>query len=487
MPSKRTASQSGSADVASATLPTIEVMATVRHYCQGLGDAHLLSIPKGDGSVFRMLIDCGVHSTVKGGSDIMRAIAKDIKAAIGSDPIDVLVITHEHWDHVSGFSSAKTELADIKFKSVWMPWTENPDDAMARQLDTYRGNAIAALSVAQQRMASSRTRHLVELSTALDALMGFHFGAEGDKVRTARNRAAASAAPARPSYLEPGMVIDLPGSDVRVFVLGPPRDRAMLRLEESDAEMYHFGGRGGWSTELALSAGLAMEGETADENVVRHATPFAEGQGHDLEDVLRGRGDPAIVNFIGAHYSGRGEDGPNSSRRIDQEWLAVSAELALQLDRAVNNTSLVLAFEFISTGRVMLFPGDAQIGSWKSWDGVVWEGHKTTAADLLARTIYLKVAHHGSHNATPHRLGLDRMTNPDLSAFIPVSKSDAVKADWLRMPFEPIIEALSTATSGRVIRADDSWIGNGEAPADLTKGSVRAVRSGNRWVEVDIF
>lgn len=486
MPRKRPSSQTSSLVEVSVAPASVVAKATVRHYCQGLGDAHLLSIPRDDGTVFRILIDCGVHSTVKGGSDTMRAIAKDIKQAIGNDPIDVLVITHEHWDHVSGFSSAKSELAEIVFKSVWMPWTENPDDAMAKQLDTYRGNAIAALGVAQQRMASSPSRHLVELSSALEAVMGFHFGAEGDKVRAARNRAAAAATPQKPSYLEPGAVIDIPGSDVRVFVLGPPRDRAMLRLEESEAEMYHFRGRSGWPTELALSAGLALGDEASGDNFVRYDTPFSDGQGHDLEDALHGRGDPGIVDFIGAHYAGRGGEGPNSARRIDQDWLAVSADLALQLDRAVNNTSLVLAFEFVSTGRVMLFPGDAQIGSWKSWDSVKWEGHKTTAADLLARTIYLKVAHHGSHNAMPHRLGLDRMTNSDLSAFIPVSKSDAVKADWLRMPFEPIIKALVDSTSGRVIRADDAWIGNGDAPTGLANGSIKAIRSGSRWVEVDI-
>ena len=41
--------------------------ATVRHYCQGIGDCHLLSFPKADGTEFRMLIDCGIHSSVKGG------------------------------------------------------------------------------------------------------------------------------------------------------------------------------------------------------------------------------------------------------------------------------------------------------------------------------------------------------------------------------------------------------------------------------------
>ena len=33
-------------------------------------------------------------------------------------------------------------------------------------------------------------------------------------------------------------------------------------------------------------------------------------------------------------------------RRIDEEWLSSSEELALQLDNCINNTSLVLAIEF---------------------------------------------------------------------------------------------------------------------------------------------
>ena len=39
---------------------------TVRHYCQGIGDCHLLSFPKADGTHFWMLIDCGIHSSVSG-------------------------------------------------------------------------------------------------------------------------------------------------------------------------------------------------------------------------------------------------------------------------------------------------------------------------------------------------------------------------------------------------------------------------------------
>jgi hypothetical protein len=36
------------------------------------------------------------------------------------------------------------------------------------------------------------------------------------------------------------------------------------------------------------------------------------------------------------------------------------------------------------------------------------------------------------------------MTSPDLSAFIPTNKNDAVKVRWVAMPYDAILQALST-------------------------------------------
>ena len=101
-------------------------------------------------------------------------------------------------------------------------------------------------------------------------------------------------------------------------------------------------------------------------------------------------------------------------RRIDHDWLGVSADLAIQLDKRTNNSSLVLAFEFVDTKRVLLFVGDAQVGNWLSWKDVHGRSgtHTVTARDLLARTVFYKVGHHGSHNATLKQNGLELMTCP---------------------------------------------------------------------------
>jgi hypothetical protein len=81
--------------------------------------------------------------------------------------------------------------------------------------------------------------------------------------------------------------------------------------------------------------------------------------------------------------------------------LSTAAELALALDSATNNTSLVLAIELVDSEKVLLFPADAQVGNWLSWETLRFEGEKPVIGpDLLARTAFYKVGHHGSHNAT---------------------------------------------------------------------------------------
>jgi len=111
--------------------------------------------------------------------------------------------------------------------------------------------------------------------------------------------------------------------------------------------------------------------------------------------------------------------------------------------------------------------------------------------DLLARTIFYKVGHHGSQNATLKQHGLELMSSPDLSAFIPTNEKDALKVKWGEMPFKTILEDLEKRTSQRVIRADDPWIGQ---PASKPKfgvpsGAVLALQHDAKkglWVELDI-
>jgi hypothetical protein len=67
--------------------------------------------------------------------------------------------------------------------------------------------------------------------------------------------------------------------------------------------------------------------------------------------------------------------------------------------------------------------------------------------------VLYKVGHHGSHNATLKENGLEKMSNRDLVAFVPVNKAMATKKHW-KMPFPPLHKRLLEKTRGRVVLAD---------------------------------
>ncbi|GGA48919.1 hypothetical protein GCM10011499_18450 [Pelagibacterium lentulum] len=448
----------------------------------------------GEDGPFWILIDFGVHSSVKGGTEVLRAIAKDILAQ--TKKIDLLVVTHEHWDHVSGFLYAAEALEGLDVDEVWMPWTEDPQNPLARRLDSYKGQAFAALRSVMGKLERSGSPALRTKGEQLESLLGFELGAKGDRVRTARNKARDLAKSV--TYLAPSdaplHLESVPG--LRIFVLGPPLDAALFNIETRTSEMYGPGMGGGWALAgtLAAAPGLGIHRSSGGD----WGAPFDSQQGADLNTVLSQaaqpaeEGEPEVIDFVRNHYASEGDvELDDGWRRIDADWLGVAEDLALQLDRGVNNTSLVLAFEFTDSGRVVLFPGDAQVGNWLSWHNLSWTIAETTttAGDLLSRTVYFKVAHHGSENATLEEKGLELMTHPDLSAFIPTNKEQALKVGWKHMPYGPILGALERRASGRVIRADDNWLTTGKEPAFAApSGSIRKLNHdpGGLWIELEI-
>ena len=486
----------------------------VRHYCQGIGDCHLLKFDKEDGTPFWMLIDCGIHSSVSKGSALMDRIVADIASL--TKRLDVIAITHEHVDHLSGFLESAGRFKDFKVGEVWMGWTEEPGDPQARELDKFKQEAVAALQLTSQRLdrAVGLDANLSGLRTGLDSLLGFSFGLKGERVRAMRD-AVAKLCPNPVRYCEPAKppisLTGVPG--IRVYVLGPPRDPKYIGVTERASEMYQPAFGAGGPVAQALGAPSADTGGYDD------GSPFDVDVGYDLTAIggSSGLAVPAdvpakLASFARDHYFGRvpvpvpetaaptrprrrakPAEVPRdqSWRRIDLDWLGVSADLAMRLDDKTNNTSLVLAFEFTDTKRVLLFTADAQVGSWLSWEKAKWDvdGTTVTGPDLLARTVYYKVGHHGSHNATLKAKGLELMVSKDLSAFIPTNAVDAKNVHWDEMPFDAIVQALAGQCSGRVIRADDPWVvGNAAGPQfQAPSGSIRKLSNQNGlWVELEL-
>ncbi len=407
--------------------------ATVRMYRQGLGDCFLVTIPRKDQQPFRILIDCGVILGTEDSDGKMTRVAENIIKET-SGHVDILVATHQHWDHLSGFVQAADVFAKLTVGEVWVAWTEDPDDDLANELRQERAQAIAALrmSVAAMTMAGDASG-----ASEIDDLIGFFGAARGASTDDAM-KAVMSMGKLRYCRATDSPV-HLEDPDIRIYVLGPPHDAKQIRRtlpSARDPETYGVAAH-------QLSENIAAALQPDDED-----TPFSDLRSIPMP-MTRG------MEFFRRRYWGPGDDAPDW-RRIDTAWLDGASALALALDSATNNTSLVLAVE-LPGDDVLLFVGDAQVGNWLSWADLSWnvDGKTVTGPELLARAVFYKVGHHGSHNATLRAKGLELMKKLDVAA-IPVDHAMAVKKRWGNMPLPELTSALQQAAKSGVVRIDET-------------------------------
>ena len=367
----------------------------IRMYRQGLGDCFLLTFNPDEQPV-HLLIDCGTLGN--GGSTVtMQRVVDDI-AATTQRHLGLLIATHEHRDHLSGFNTGRAVFDDhFTVDQVWVAWTENPDDPVAQQIVRYKKDLLSSLRFASQKLqnnglSGAEQTALAATGARIGALLDFDADLPpeemvlGVALATSVNDAmnyATSRAGRPPDFLEPGQVLEpawLPG--VRFYVLGPPCSPQALSLlgDRDSPELYHF-------SELqaaSLAATMpfhAAAGPLADyrrqlDGEARQR--FEAGQPFDDRFRIDASEEAACQGFY-PNYFAQAE----VWRRIDLDWLSSADDLALQLNSMTNNTSLVLAIELIEDGRVILMAADAQLGNWQSWDKLTFD---VTGADGAART-----------------------------------------------------------------------------------------------------
>ncbi|MDD7971583.1 hypothetical protein PUT78_10750 [Roseinatronobacter sp. HJB301] len=466
----------------------------IRMYRHGHGDCFLLAFAGRDGRKSRpvyVLIDCGL----KNGSEVdagINDIIDDIFRAC-SGHIDIVIVTHEHQDHVNGFSrrSAGKRLFDrLTVGQVWLAWTEDGDDPLANDLRARFNDTLITLAFAEARLRAhpglaaqaSRMAELVETETGDDCAA----------LRNAFTQAKAAHPHARAAALAEMAVAGITNkraiawlrekakNDVvflspenppvalpfvarsEVFTLGPPRDPALLLdLDPQGAEMFdlHRGGFGLDGAGQGLSIAL-MPASGPDQTIAPFATRHCIAPG----SVFAANPDRKTPE---GYYRDVYDNADESWRRIDDEWLHPTDTMALRLNNEVNNTSLVLAFRLPGTGKTLLFTGDAQRGSWIGWSDLAWttDSGQVTARDLLRDCVLYKVGHHGSHNATLNgrpddaHANLGWMAQGDAArefvAMIPANTAWAMgKARPWAHPMPQIEAALHRKAEGRVLRSD---------------------------------
>jgi len=470
---------------------------TIRMYCHGFGDCFLITFRSNGETVYRMLIDCGM---LTGNSDLLKQCIENIKDECGG-MLDLVVQSHEHKDHISGFNlkndNKKLLWDSIEVADVWLAWTENTapggDDLaidLKKKFEKKKKALAKALAIYNNQIGTASHKSLMDsefrgtdyyaaqqrYATALQQLLNFYdigpvevqksLGSAGalgltmtDAMTYFIERNKKNGTP-NISYWEPGSLADVTTTGlegIKFYFLGPPKNYDLLRKMDDKEHVEMYLSDFGLSDNFYLT--LADTNRNTEAISPFQAKYFLEKENISKEELK----DPDNVWQL--YYA------KNEWRKIETDWLNNAGILALHLDSYTNNTSLVIAIEFENSGKVLLFPADAQIGNWISWTETEKEGStspklqwaiknntgikKITATDLLERTVFYKVGHHASHNATAKKHGLELMSK-DLVAMIPVDEEVAKKqgkAGW-KMPAEDLYERLLEKTKGRIIRLD---------------------------------
>ena len=372
---KAAAKQAGSKPAAAGKLSNKRI--TIRMYNVGFGDAFLLAFPAPD-RPRKVLIDCGVHFA---GTNPQAPLARLVEQIVndvtegGTPRIDLVICTHRHQDHVEGFSNPLWQTVEVG--EVWMPWTEDYSNPDARKILEAQSTKAKKLTLVLDKMLAQPARFGLNAKRAkelellkafsanslsnTEAMATLHDGFKGGKNIPRR-------------YLPYEKRNDnsfgpefLPG--VTVHVMGPSRDPEVIRdmNPSSNEQWLRF-----------------METRLAPD--YRAHRPFAEGWAKDFDELKK---DDPLRDLLSKE----------ELKAIETIGDGTEFSVAVKLEQAVNGTSLMMMFEM---GKArLLFPGDAQNGTWKAaLADPEWRA-------LMAQTNFYKVGHHGSHNATPREFVSD--------------------------------------------------------------------------------
>jgi beta-lactamase superfamily II metal-dependent hydrolase len=385
----------------------------VRMFRVGFGDFFLLTVPTSGGPK-HILIDCGVFAGDLGSiEDAVAQMAKDCDSQLA-----LLVMTHRHADHISGFARCRNIFSEFTVEQVWMSWFEDPHNTTAT---AFQASLMAMAGLIGNRLAlrsDSASQQFAAMAANITGDMAVGGGSSnqvaldvlhnGFKNKPAYNYYQAGMAPQLPD--------DLLKAGLSAQILGPPIDLSLVSQLTYKNQQY-------------LSANVQ-----SDHDQVR---PFP--------DVFRigSSGYPKAAFKVYKSYE--------IKEMVARAQPDVLAAQAIHGDNTLNNQSLVILFTF--RGKNLLFAGDAQWGNWENFlygGAYGTPGHTeltTKAKTILGELDFYKVGHHGSTNATPKdavaamRHGCVGMCSTQPGAYNEVPRS-------------PLLQALSDKMDGQLARSD---------------------------------
>jgi hypothetical protein len=350
----------------------------IRSYNVGFGDCYLLTFGYPGKRSRNVLIDFGSTEASTLSAKLL-TVAEQIRTDC-EGKLDMVVATHRHADHISGFGGEPGKvIASLDPDLVVQPWTEDPaldPEATGLTAGGAETRGLASRSLVSrlsdmQAFAAAAVEQVPRLEAAhvprtLAAQIRF-LGETNIHNREAVMGLASMGK--RHVYARFGTRLPLtrvlPG--VRIEVLGPPtleqsKDVRTQRARDPD-EFWHLAAR------------------TAEEEA---------RAGPDRPLLF-----PGVATAASIPQEARWVI-PEVDRMRGEEMLAI----VRSLDRALNNTSLILLFQVNES--LLLFPGDAQIENWSY--ALFKARRREKIRERLGGVRVYKVGHHGSLNATPKTL-----------------------------------------------------------------------------------
>jgi hypothetical protein len=316
----------------------------VRLFDVGLGDCIYCRIPKAhrDGRDFHILIDCGTLSP----TDLLKKAMEKLKPSLplinGKRHVDLLVVTHEHKDHMTGFGLKIWD--DFSFGAIWMNAAMDPNHPESKKAKKLHSFAAGAMAEAV-RLNLALGPQLSELANAL---------ALNQDAMTTLRETLPKASKIKPTYVHADSKkqdLTLPLTGATISVLGPERD----------IDYYYLGDPGDPKLRSSLRSALGF---------IETGLPPVDAAVPDPTKVAT----PTNID-------------PGDFRQLRSRML-----------------STALAFAEWK-GKRLLFVGDAEWdGGYKegskgncAWN-VMWNLRRKHLNGPLA---FYKIGHHGSTNATP--------------------------------------------------------------------------------------
>ena len=433
----------------------------VRMYRIGFGDFFLLTVPGNDGPA-HILIDCGVHAANIGS---IGECVQDLKKTTGNR-LALVILTHYHADHMSGFASNYDDFAD--FDHVGAVWITNRLDPSNKGASKFMAQITSVATQLQLQLGARDDADGREAQRKVHNALGVELGARGGASGGGNAKAL--------KLLQEGFKSKPPvhyyqGGD-KPFL--PPELEGRITAEILAPSPKDSGGEFS-ASDNRKEQYLAAAGDSGVPHVDR-VQPFEKSWPADVTDY------PAVVfeEFdSGLAMRGRKASNDGSARMeallhgMQPDVLAAAAD---KLDGTLNNQSLVVLFT--CQGKKLLFVGDAQWGNWAYWlYGKAVSGKDpgitARAKEILGSIDFYKVGHHGSTNATPiPAVGALNAAAAAMVSTEPGAYGDPKKKT--EVPRSALIDALETKTKARLVRSD--WVAAGNEEAAKAAPSVAKMK-----------